>query len=186
MTQNTSPQLSPDLYQYVLDTFRRALPPPLNRNPEDLQAAIDTVAGMHPATITEADQAAMFVVFTEQWKHCLRQAVQPGTPLKLAYKWRAQALAMMRTSQNAFRMLLTLQNARQKIEADPQARARAEAERQRALELLTQALQQQPRTAAHAPPKPAPQPAAAPDKAAQPPRFALIQGSVSVSKVTIH
>jgi len=54
---------------------------------------------MHPADIAEADQAAMFVVLTEHYKDSLRQAEQPGIPLKLAYKWRATALSLMRSSQ---------------------------------------------------------------------------------------
>jgi len=185
MTQNKPSQLPPDLYLYVLETFRAALPRRISDSPEHLQAAIDKVAAMQPADITEASQAAMFVVFTEQYKDCLGQAEQPGIPLKLAYKWRATALSMMRTSQSALRMLLDLQTARRKLEADPVAHARAEAEKQRIYELLSQALHQR-QTAADPRPKPAPQPAAAPERRACPPRSMLIQDSGTVSKVTIH
>ena len=185
MTQNTPPQLPPDLYRHVLETFRTALPRPLSDSPEHLQAAIDKVAAMHPATITEADQAAMFVVLTEHYKDSLRQAEQPGTPLKLAYKCRATALSLMRSSQSALKMLLDLQAARRKLEADPVAHARAQAQKQHIFELLSQALHQQQAPQADPQPKPAPQPAA-PHKPASPPRSMLIQDSGTISKVTIH
>jgi len=185
MTQDTLSQLPADLYRYTLETFRAALPRPISDSPELLQAAIDKVAAMQPATTTEANRAAIFIVFAEQSKDCLRHAEQPGIPLKLAYKCRATALSLMRNSQNALRNLLDLQAARRKLEADPVAHARAEAEKQCMYELLSQ-MRHRRQAAADPRPKPAPRPAAAPEKSARPPRSMLIQDSGTVSKVTIH
>ena len=186
MTQNTPFQLPADLYRHVLETFRAAFPRRISDSPELLQAAIDKVAAMQPATITEANRAAIFIVFAEKSKDCLRQAEEPGIPLQLAYKYRATALSSMRNSQNALRNLLDLQAARRKLEADPVAHARAEAEKQCMYEMLSQMRHRRQAATADPQPKPVPQAAAAPEKRAHPPRSMLIQVSGTVSKVTIH
>src|SRR5437763_4306568 len=123
-------RLPADAYYHLVRTLCLTLPPPLSDNPDDLaqrnHAAITRIAALVPANAAEADLAAMFVAASEQWKDCLRLAQLPetlpraptrGTP-ELAAKCRAQAISMMREAKSALRLLLKMQEARGKREAD--------------------------------------------------------------------
>ena len=118
-------QLPADAYYQLVHTLRLALPPPLTDTPDDLRrrdhAAIARIAALCPANAAEADLAAHFVAASEQWKNCLRLAQERGAAPEWAAKCRAQALRMMRQSTSALRLLLHLQAARQKRDADSAA-----------------------------------------------------------------
>ncbi len=137
-------QLPVDAYFHLVHTLRLTLPPPLSDSAEDLarrdHAAIARIAALVPANAAEADMAAMFVAASEQWKDCLRLAQLPETKPEWASKCRAQALAMMRQANGALRLLLRMQNARRKLEADDAARDRAAWTEHCALGLMAEAL----------------------------------------------
>src|SRR5438105_1331628 len=126
---NLALQLPADAYYHLVRTLCPALPPPLSDNPDDLSrrnhAAITRIAALIPANAAEADLAALFVAASEQWKDCLRLAQLPETTPQMAPKCRAQAVSMMRQAQSALRLLLKLQEARDKREANSAARDRA-------------------------------------------------------------
>src|SRR5207248_8542409 len=119
------------------------------------------------ANAAEADLAAMFVAASEQWKDCLRLAQLPETAPVLAAKCRAQALSMMREAKSALRLLLKLQEARGKREADNVACDRAAWTEHCAVGLMAEALPAQPMPAALAQP-PAPPPAPEPPSEPEP------------------
>src|SRR5438105_3887030 len=114
----------PDAYYHLIRTLCLTLPPPpgAEPGPKDFagrnHAAVARVAALVPANAAEADLAALFVAASEQWKDCLRLAQQPETTPQMAAKCRAQALSMMREAKSALRLLLRLQEARQKRDAD--------------------------------------------------------------------
>ncbi len=127
--------LPADAYWHLVRTLRLALPPPVSDYPEAWlrrdRAAIARIAALAPANAAEAELAAQFVAASEQWKDCLRLAnvAQTSEPPKApgesrgsspawAQKCRAQAHAMMRQSLAALRLLLRMQEARRKPEAD--------------------------------------------------------------------
>jgi hypothetical protein len=151
-------QLPADAYYHLVRTLRLTLPPPPADTPEDLarrdHAAIARVAALAPANAAEADVAAQHVAAAEQWKECLRLAQLPETAPEWAMKCRAQALAMMRQANGALRLLLRMQQARRKLDADNTAADRAAWREHCALGLMAEALA--------APPLPAPLPASPP------------------------
>jgi len=110
-------------YYQLIHTLRLALPPPpgVKPGPDELlrrdHAAIARIAALVPANAAEADLAAQFVAASEQWKDCLRLAQAPETTPEWAAKCRAQAASMMRQANSALRLLLRLQEAREKREA---------------------------------------------------------------------
>src|SRR5579862_349565 len=114
-------QLPADAYYHLVRTLCLTLPPPPTDSADDLvrrnHAAITRIAALVPANAAEADLAAEFVAASEQWKDCLRLAQLSATP-EGALKCRAQALSMMREAKSALRLLLKLQEAREKREAD--------------------------------------------------------------------
>jgi len=156
-------QLPAGTYYYLVYSLRQTLPSRPTDSPEDLarrdQAAIARIAALCPANAAEADIAAAYVAASEQWKECLRLAQQPEMSLLGAIKCRAQANSMMRQSQSALRLLLRMQAARQKTEANHETRDRAAWAEHCALNLLAEALSEQ--TA----PTPIPQPPAPPPPA---------------------
>ncbi len=164
-------QLPADAYSQLIRTLRQALPPPLGDSPEDLarrdHAAIARIAALHPANAAEADLAALYVAASEQWKECLRLVQQPDISAGWAMKCRAQANSMMRQAQSALRLLLRMQAARQKIEANSAANERAAWTEHCAIGLMAQALSPPPEKAAMAGP-PTQEPAAEPETVAQP------------------
>src|SRR5271163_2689693 len=137
-------QLPPGTYYELVHTLCLTLPPPLTDCPEDLarrdHSAISRIAALCPANAAEADIAALYVAASEQWKQCLHFAQQSDPTSYWAQKCRAQANSMMRQSQSALRLLLRMQAARQKIEADSEARDRAAWTEHCAITQMAQAL----------------------------------------------
>lgn len=85
-----------------------------------------------------------------------------------AQKCRSQANSVMRQSQSALRLLLRMQAARQKLEADSEARNRAAWTEHCALGLMAQALSEQAAVAEPPAPSPASEPQPEPQPAQQP------------------
>jgi hypothetical protein len=165
-------RLPADTYWQLIHTLRLALPPPLSDSPEDLlrrdHAAIARIAALCPGNAVEADLAAQFVAASEQWKECLRLAQQPGTNPEWAAKCRAQAIAMMRQAQSALRLLLRLQQARGKRDADAAAANSGAWAEHCAISLMADALAAPPQNRPAVEPALA-EPAAPPAPATQPP-----------------
>jgi len=151
--ESVAPEFPAGVYYQLIHPLRLSLPPPLTDSPEDLarrdHSAIARIAALCPANAAEADIAALYVAASEQWKECLRLAQLPEISLLGSLKCRAQANSMMRQSQSALRLLLRMQAARQKLEADSEARERAAATEHSAINLMAQAL---------SPPAPEPRP----------------------------
>jgi hypothetical protein len=181
-----APGLDPDLalrlpvdaYYHLVRTLRLILPPPgPNPTPEDFarrdHAAIARIAALAPANAAEADLAAQFVAASEQWKDCLALAQAPETSPAWQLKCRAQALGMMRQSQSALRLLLRLQAARRKLEANTEACDRLAWTEHCALRLMAEALAQ--------PPHPDPFPANAAEAAPSPVASGERQGEAAAA-----
>ncbi len=84
-----------------------------------------TVASLRPENAAEGRLAAQFVA-AEAWAlDCLRLAKDKRRDIEVAYRCRAQAMSMMREAKSSLRLLLRLQAARQKVEADAAAAERA-------------------------------------------------------------
>ncbi len=151
-------QLPADAYWHLVRTLRLTLPPPPDESPEALSrrdhAAILRIAALAPANAAEADVAAQFVAASEQWKDCLRLAQAPETTPEWAAKCRAQALGMMRQANGALRLLLRLQQARRRLEADSAAADRLTWTEHCAAALMAEALAAQPLPAESAKPAP--------------------------------
>jgi hypothetical protein len=137
-------RLPADAYWHLVHTLRLTLPPPLADSPEERarrdHAAIARIAALCPADAAEADVAAQFVAASEQWKECLRLAQSPETTREWAAKCRAQAASMMRQANGALRLLLRLQQARGKRDADAAAQSSAAWTEHVALSLMAAAL----------------------------------------------
>ena len=137
-------QLPAGAYYYLMQSLRRMLPLLLNDTPEDRarrnQSAMARVAALCPANIAEAEVAALHVANAEHAKACLTEAERPDLFLLEVLKCRAQAASMSRQADSSLRMLLRMQAARQKIEANPEARDRAAWTEHCALNLMAQAL----------------------------------------------
>jgi hypothetical protein len=164
-------ELPRDAYYQLIHTLRRNLPPPVTDTPKDLahrnNAAIAQAAGLLPATAAEAHLAGQFVAANAQAMECLRLARDPVMPLPLVLQCSAQSASMMRQSQSALRMLLALQAARQKLEANAPALERAAWTEHCAAGLMAHALAGAPHAAVDLPPPP-PSPAPAPEPPPEP------------------
>ncbi len=149
-------QLPAATYYQLLHTLRRSLPPPLTDSPEDLrrrdQAAIARIAALSPGSPAEAETAALHVAASEQWRDCLRLVNHPDTTPERATKCLAQANAMMRQAQSALRLLVRLQDAREKRDANNDACERAAWMEHLALSLMAEALDSQAPPATAEPP----------------------------------
>ena len=111
---------------------------------------------------------AEFVAAHAQAMDALRLARDPGMAVALVLKCSAQAASMMRQAQSAMRLLLRMQAARQKIEADSVATDRAAWTEHCAAGLMAQALPgARPAAVAEPPPPPEP-PAPEPEPEADP------------------
>src|SRR5487761_11174 len=137
-------RLPADAYWQLIRMLRLTLPPPPTDSPDDLarrdHAAIARIAALAPANAAEADVAAQFVAASEQWKDCLKLARERAREPNVAGKCRAQALSMMRQANSALRLLLRMQEAREKREADHEACDRAAWTEHRAIPLWAEAL----------------------------------------------
>ena len=164
-------QLTRDAYYQLVHTLRRNPPPPVTGTPEDHahrnNAAIAQAAGLLPANAAEAHLAGQFVAANAQAMECLRLARDPVMPLPRVLQCSAQSASMMRQSQGALRMLLALQAARQKLEANAAALDRAAWTEHCAAGLMAHALTGDPLAAVDLPPAPPP-PTPAPEPAAEP------------------
>ncbi len=182
-------QLPADAYSQLIRTLRLALPPPLSDSPDDLarrdHAAIARIAALTPANAAEADLAALYVAASEQWKECLCLAHQPDISASWAMKCRAQANSMMRQAQSALRLLLRMQAARQKTEANSAASERAAWTEHCAIGLMAQALSPRPEEAAMTE-KPTHTPAAEPETVAQSESIALSNRSFLIRKLLVR
>ncbi|MBV9756084.1 MAG: hypothetical protein JO047_03445 [Alphaproteobacteria bacterium] len=160
-------QFPEDAYWHVIRFLRLTLPPPPDAGPEALlrrdHAAIARIAGLAPVSTAEVDFAAQYVAASEQWKDCLRSIQEPGITREWAAKCRAQAACMMREANSAMRVLLQMQSARRKLEADGVLSARADRIDHALTRAFAEALAPPPRAAAAAAPSPAaPAPSPAP------------------------
>ena len=149
-------QIPADAYWHLIRALRLALPPPPGDSPDDLRrrdhAAIAGIAALAPANAVEAEMAAQFVAASAQRKDWLRLAQLPDAGPERAAECRARAASMMRQANSALRLLLRLQEARRKLEADSAACNRAAWTEHCAIGLMAEALQQE----AAAPERPQP------------------------------
>jgi hypothetical protein len=165
--------LPANTYHYLIHSLDRSLPSLPTDSPEDtarrLHSAIERIASLCPANAAEADIATLYVAASEQAKECFRLAQQPDISFLGAMKCRTQASSMMREARGSLNLLLRMQAARQKTEADSKTRDRAAWTEHTALNLMTEALSPQPAPIADLPPRRlrAPSP-----KARRPPRTA--------------
>ncbi len=118
-----------EAFHQILFVLRGALPPPLTDDPADEmrrdRAAMAAVAALRPENAAEGRLAAQFVAADACAMDCLRLAQVKRREPDLAHKCRAQAMSLMREGKSSLRLLLRLQAARQKIEADAAAAERA-------------------------------------------------------------
>ena len=160
--------LPAEAYYHLVRKLRLTLPPPAGDSPDELlkrdHAAIARIAALAPGNAVEADVAAQYVAASEQWADCLRLAQAPETTPEWQPKCRAQALGMMRQANSALRLLLRLQEARRKLEADNVACDRAARAEHVAIALMAAALAQP----AQSPDLAAPPPAAEPEPPSPP------------------
>ncbi len=118
-----------EAFQEIILVLRGALPPPLTGDPADEarrdRAAMAAVAALRPENAAEGRLAAQFVAADAWAMDCLRLAQVKRREPDLAHKCRAQAMSLMREGKSSLRLLLRLQAARQKVEADEAASGRA-------------------------------------------------------------
>ena len=179
MLDSTAPipldyRLPAEAYYHLVRTLRVTLPPPLTDTGEALlqrdHAAVARIAALAPGNSAEADFAAQYVAASEQWKDCLRLVQAPGTTPEWAAKYRAQAASMMREANGAMRMLLQMQAARRKLEADNTFCDRAARTEHVATYAMAEALdtiRAEPAPAAASTPSPGPSASAAPSPSAR-------------------
>ena len=121
-TPNLTLRLPRDMYYQMLHELLGALPPPVTDSPEDRirrdNAAIAQVASMLPANAEEANIAAQFVGANAQALDCLRLAHLHEQDLPRSLQCTAQAGNMMRQARGARSLLMRVQAARQKREAN--------------------------------------------------------------------
>ena len=141
-------QLPRDMYYQVVHTLRGAMPPPVTKSPEDLvrrdNAAIAQVACLLPANADEANIAAQYVAASAQALDCLRLAREFPAGEALILKCSAQAASMMRQARAARSLLMRVQAARQKREADHTALDQAAWIEHCAIGLMADALGREP------------------------------------------
>jgi hypothetical protein len=169
---NLTYQLPRDIYYQLVHELRAALPPPLTDSADDLarrdNAAIGAVACLLPANAEEAYLAGQFVAANAQAMECLRLARVHAADVTRVLKLTAQSASMMRQSRGARSLLLRVQAARQKREADYAATEKAAWIEHCAIGLMAQAL-------GHAPPAPVAEPPPLPEPEPEPTdTFALL------------
>jgi hypothetical protein len=161
-----STQLPRDMYYQLAHRLRAALPPPVTNSPDDFvrrdNAAIAEAASLLPANAEEASLAAQFVAASAQALDSLALVEQYRTidPMR-ADKCNAQAANMMRQARGFRSLLLRVQAARQKREANATTLDKAAWIEHCAIGLLAQALGRAPPPPVaepESPPMPDPQP----------------------------
>jgi len=160
-------QLPRDLYYHLIHTLRASLPPSPINTPEDEarrdNAAIARVTSMLPANAHEATLAAQFVAADAQAHDCMRLARKYPADETLILQCTAQSANMMRQSRGALALLLRVQAARQKREADSAAIQTAAWTEHCAIGLMADALGRPNAPIAEPPPPPEPEPEPGPD-----------------------
>jgi hypothetical protein len=115
-------QLPRDIYYQIVHTLRRSLPPPLTASADDRarrdNTAIAEVACLLPANAEEVEIAAQFVAANAQAMVCLRLAQEHADDVPRVLQCTAQSARIMREARGARSLLLRVQTARQKREAD--------------------------------------------------------------------
>ncbi|HSZ88130.1 MAG TPA: hypothetical protein VK822_02020 [Acetobacteraceae bacterium] len=183
-TPDLTLQLPRDTYYQLVHTLCASLPPPVTDTPEDLarrdNAAIAQVASLLPANADEANLAVQYVATSAQAMLSLRLARDYATADHAFFlKFSALAVGMMRQARSARSLLLRVQAARQKREADNGAADKAAWTEHCAIGLMADALgRTQPAAMAEPPPPPPPSPidetTPQPDPAAEADQYALI------------
>jgi hypothetical protein len=183
-TPDLTLQLPRDTYYQIVHTLCASLPPPVTDRPEDLarrdNAAIAQVASLLPANADEADLAAQYVATSAHAMLCLRLAREYATADHAFFlKYSAQAVGAMRQARGARSLLLRVQAARQKREADNAAADKAAWTEHCAIGLMAEALGRTQPPAMVEPPPPPPaspteEPAPQPDPTAEADEYALI------------
>jgi hypothetical protein len=161
-------RLTRDVYYVLVHTLRGALLPPVINTPEEVarrdHAAIGQVAAMLPANADEAYLAAQCVAARLYGMDCIRLAggFAETDPME-ARKCAAQSVSMMRESRQARSLLMRLQAAREKREADSAATDRAAWSEHCTIGLMTDSLAGAPPAAPVEPPPapPVPEPSVA-------------------------
>ncbi len=137
-----------EAFQEILFVLREALPPPVSDDPADEvrrdRAAMAAVAALLPVTAAEGRLAAQFVAADAWAQDCLRLAKEKRRDIEVAYRCRAQAMSMMREGKSSLRLLLRLQAAREKVEADASAAERAAWVEHSAVGMMEEALSPAP------------------------------------------
>ena len=157
-------QLPRDMYYQVIHTLCGSLPPPVSASPEDRtrrdNAAIAQVACLLPANADEANIAAQYVAANAQALDSLRQARENPSDAARALQCIAQSANMMRQARGARSLLMRVQAARQKREADNASLDKAAWLEHCTIGLMADALGRAPAPMAE-PPPPQPAPIAA-------------------------
>lgn len=163
-------QLPRDMFHQLILDVCAALPRPLSDDPDALirrdNAAMADIASFLPANGDEADIAGMIVITTAEARECLRAMRAHPTDSDPARDLRMQSERMMRQARGFRSLLLRVQAARRKREADPVERDKAAWNEHCIIGLMAEALGRDA-PAAMAPPQPQPQPEAE----AKPPPF---------------
>jgi hypothetical protein len=112
------PQLPPAIARHTIFLLLESLPPPLSDTAEECtardEAAIASLAVLHPADAFEARLAARAVAADARATECLRLASVPKTHPDRVDQCLRQANAMMRASDAALRSLRAMQAVREK------------------------------------------------------------------------
>jgi hypothetical protein len=132
-----------DAYYHLIFTLRATLPAATD-SPEALawrdHAAIAQVAALCPANAAEAALAGQYVAANAQAMACLQLTRDPDLSSEWVLRCTAQAAAMMRQAQGAFRLLTRTQADRRKLEADANAASQAAWAEHIATEWMAQAI----------------------------------------------
>ena len=183
-TQQPDPaalRLQRDIYYQLVHTLCAMLPGPPSDTPEEharrYRVAIGHVAALAPANADEADIAAHYVAASAHASDCLRLAVYNASDPPVVVQLNAQSTSMMRQARGYRSLLLRVQAARHKREADNEAREQDAWTEHCALGMMTQALDDLAPMPMRAPAPPAapvaaprPSPAPAPVAARTPPQ----------------
>lgn len=162
-------QLTHSTYYQAVHELDESLPPPAADTDEArahrIKAAIAQVGSMLPANAEEVSVAVRCVSAHAQSIDSMRQARRFSDDFVRAARCTAQSAAMMRVANSARSLLLRVQAARRKREADPVATDRAAWVEHCAVGLMQGVLHETPHQAADTmppstPPPPAPAPVA--------------------------
>src|SRR5580704_10032818 len=117
---NSLPHLQTSIARHTVFLLLESLPPPLSDTAEERtardEAAIASLAVLHPADAFEARLAARAVAADARATECLRLASVPKTHPDRVDQCLRQANAMMRASEAAVRSLRAMQAMREKAE----------------------------------------------------------------------